>query len=217
MAKEYLIQGDTLINIADKIRVLSGTEGALKLDDMAVTLETSNTNLDNELNTQSGLIDQIQTALEGKAAATGEDVGSETTAYTTKLATLETAITALETELQGKASGGGSVETCAVAFDFGTAYDPINEEYVDSMLDVMYIDMSSGEPILADANHRTKKDGDVITVAKNSLVAFRSREINAGIMATSMEVSNDVPFDWNAVNGASFMITDNCTISVNFD
>ena len=37
----------------------------------------------------------------------GEDVSSETNAYTTKLATLETAITALETELQGKASGGG--------------------------------------------------------------------------------------------------------------
>lgn len=35
-----------------------------------------------------------------------EDVGTETSAYTAKLATLETAITALETELQGKASGG---------------------------------------------------------------------------------------------------------------
>ena len=43
----------------------------------------------------------------------GEDVTSETSAYTSKLATLETAITALEAELQGKASGGsgGSVET----------------------------------------------------------------------------------------------------------
>jgi hypothetical protein len=48
----------------------------------------------------------------------GEDVTSETNAYTTKLASLETAITALETELQGKASGGsggGSVETCTVS------------------------------------------------------------------------------------------------------
>lgn len=46
-----------------------------------------------------------------------EDVGAETSAYTAKLATLETAITALETELQGKAgggSGGASVETCTV-------------------------------------------------------------------------------------------------------
>lgn len=36
-----------------------------------------------------------------------EDVGTETSAYTAKLTSLETAITALETELAGKASGGG--------------------------------------------------------------------------------------------------------------
>ena len=41
-----------------------------------------------------------------------EDVGAETSAYTTKIASLETAVTALETELAGKASGGGaSVES----------------------------------------------------------------------------------------------------------
>jgi hypothetical protein len=47
----------------------------------------------------------------------GEDVTSETSAYTSKLTTLETAITALEAELQGKASGGGgstNIETCTV-------------------------------------------------------------------------------------------------------
>lgn len=74
--------------------------------------------IDSELNTQENLINQIATALEGKAVATGEDVTSETNAYTTKLVTLETAITALETELQGKASGGsggsGSIKTCTV-------------------------------------------------------------------------------------------------------
>lgn len=53
----------------------------------------------------------------------GEDVTDETNAYTSKLATLETAITALETELQGKASGGSggggeSVETCTVSISF---------------------------------------------------------------------------------------------------
>lgn len=43
-----------------------------------------------------------------------EDVGTETNTYTTKLASLETAVTALETELAGKASGGsdgGSIES----------------------------------------------------------------------------------------------------------
>lgn len=47
-----------------------------------------------------------------------EDVTEETNAYTDKIASLESAVTALETELQGKASGGGSgggsVETCTV-------------------------------------------------------------------------------------------------------
>lgn len=53
--------------------------------------------------------------LRGKAAGnSGEDVTDETNTYTTKLAELETAIGALETELEGKASGGsggGNVET----------------------------------------------------------------------------------------------------------
>ena len=47
-----------------------------------------------------------------------EDVAIETNEYTTKLASLETAIVALESELEGKASGGGSgganVETCTL-------------------------------------------------------------------------------------------------------
>jgi len=46
-----------------------------------------------------------------------EDVATETSEYTTKLSSLETAITALETELAGKASGGsggGSIDTCTV-------------------------------------------------------------------------------------------------------
>lgn len=46
----------------------------------------------------------------------GEDVSAETNAYTSKLTILETAITQLETELQGKASGGsdssGPTEFC---------------------------------------------------------------------------------------------------------
>lgn len=45
----------------------------------------------------------------------GEDVTEETNAYTDKITSLKSAITALETELQGKTSGGnGSVETCTV-------------------------------------------------------------------------------------------------------
>lgn len=85
--------------------------------------------LANELTVQDNLIAQIQTALENKATPSGEDVTSETNAYTNKLATLETAITALETELQGKASGGsggGNIETCTVTIvhQWGGNNDP---------------------------------------------------------------------------------------------
>ena len=54
-----------------------------------------------------------------------EDVGTETSAYTTKLASLETAITALETELEGKASGGsggGNIETCTLTITSDAGY-----------------------------------------------------------------------------------------------
>jgi hypothetical protein len=81
---------------------------------------TGTFSIDSELSNQDNLISQIQTALQNKSATTGEDVTSETSAYTNKLATLETAITALETELQGKASGGsggGSIQTCTVTID----------------------------------------------------------------------------------------------------
>lgn len=58
-----------------------------------------------------------------------EDVGAETNAYTTKIGELETAITALETELEGKASGGsgsGSVETCTVTITTPKILDMIS-------------------------------------------------------------------------------------------
>lgn len=53
-----------------------------------------------------------------KVEVAGEDVTTETNAYTTELAELTTAVTALEEELAGKAAGGGaSLETCTVTFN----------------------------------------------------------------------------------------------------
>lgn len=52
----------------------------------------------------------VGTMTAGGNGSGGEDVTAETTAYTEKLEALETAITALEAELEGKASGGGNVE-----------------------------------------------------------------------------------------------------------
>lgn len=65
----------------------------------------------------------------------GEDVTTETTAYTNKLAILETAITALETELAGKASGGsggGGFEIVPCTITDNGMYEPGMNEYIIS-------------------------------------------------------------------------------------
>lgn len=64
---EMLIQSESLTSIADKIRVLSGTEEAMRLDDMENHVEDANINIDAEAN----LISQIAAALEGKAGGGG--------------------------------------------------------------------------------------------------------------------------------------------------
>lgn len=69
-----------------------------------------------------------------------EDVSTETDAYTTKIASLETAISALETELEGKTSGGssgGSVEIASVtvAGSFRRIYATI---YTNNTLSSVY-------------------------------------------------------------------------------
>lgn len=60
---EMLIQSESLTSIADKIRVLSGTEGAMSLDDMEGHVGEAN----DDVATEADLIAQINTALEGKA------------------------------------------------------------------------------------------------------------------------------------------------------
>lgn len=79
---EMLIQSETLTAIADKIRVLSGTTGAMGLDTMADHIGEANT----DVATEAGLIAQIASALDGKAA--GGDSGSSG-------ATIETCTVAL--------------------------------------------------------------------------------------------------------------------------
>ena len=74
-----------------------------------------------------------------KVEVAGEDVTTETNAYTTELAELTTAVTALEEELAGKAAGGGAVETCTVTVvgDTGGGY-VIWSSYVDGQMLVNY-------------------------------------------------------------------------------
>ena len=74
-----------------------------------------------------------------------EDVATETSAYTTKIASLETAIIALENALEGKAgssSGGGSVKTCTVTIKvLTTQCDPIAH----------YVTVEDGKPSITSA------------------------------------------------------------------
>jgi hypothetical protein len=73
--------------------------------------------------------------LKNKAIPSGEDVTEETTAYTTKISQLETAVAALESELEGKASGGsggGTVETCTVTLSDVT--ESVNWYYTDASM-----------------------------------------------------------------------------------
>lgn len=81
-----------------------------------------------------------------------EDVATETAAYTTELSDLQTQISALETALEGKASGGsggGSVETCTVTIDCSAvggirlaAVTVLNED--TGTIGVEYIGLDSG-------------------------------------------------------------------------
>ena len=58
-----------------------------------------------QLHTTNTKVASLIETLRGKSAGS-EDVTAETNAYTEKITQLETAVTALETELAGKASGG---------------------------------------------------------------------------------------------------------------
>lgn len=64
---EMLIQSESLTAIADKIRVLSGTEDTMSLNAMESHVGEANTNVD----TEADLIAQISSALEGKAGGGG--------------------------------------------------------------------------------------------------------------------------------------------------
>ena len=68
---EYLIQDSTLINLADKIRVLSGEEGTMTPAEMGNTVDTFNTELGEIVMEQDTLIAQLAAALNGKVAGGG--------------------------------------------------------------------------------------------------------------------------------------------------
>lgn len=95
--------------------------------------------------------------------AGGEDVTAETDAYTEKLTALETAITALETELEGKAAGGGvSVETYT-----GTISSDFREGVVVYYTDDTFTLRSELVPVV---DFMSSNEPLSITVAANTVV-----------------------------------------------
>jgi hypothetical protein len=112
-----------------------------------------------------------------------EDVTTETTAYTNELADLVSQISALESALEGKASGGGSgnvnqqenVNVNLVVQSSASSYIPF----------CTYLNWDNGEllpviHIIDSTNHSLP-----ITVAKNSLIHFKNKSINTEISIVS--------------------------------
>ena len=124
-----------------------------------------------------------------------EDVTDETSAYTAKLVSLETAISALESELEGKASGGsGKVETCTVDLDA-----PVNFE----LNCIIYSDGNNciNYGFDVDVNNRHN-----LTVAKNS-VFFMAHSTDVTIAITG-----NAELFYNSEGKSILGINGNCSL-----
>lgn len=205
MAK-YVVGKERLTAIADKIRSLLGLTGTMKLDEMANNLGTVNA----EVDTQAELISQISTVLEGKAGG-GEDVTAEVAAYTTKLAELDTALTALEQELAGKASGGSggeNAETCMVSISIPANYycvcDGMTAAITTPVTTTFENDFIFSLGWAADC---TIKKGSVLYVVKQFY--------NVNNSLKNATVTGDITHTYDGANhGARFLIEGNGTITI---
>lgn len=109
MAYEYLIKAEHLTAIADAIRNRTSSTEGITITEMPAQI--------------GGIVG-------------GEDVAAETATYTNELAELQTKIAALESALEGKASGGnsgievweGSVASYHLGMEFTISYQDANME-----------------------------------------------------------------------------------------
>lgn len=142
----------------------------------------------------------------------GEDVSAETDAYTSKLATLETAITALENELQGKAAGGGSgggSETYTVTIDASNI--PSGSYFIQNEFGVYYMSNDGSFP-----------DMDGLFSSNNFTQTF---SVSKGILCVTDITLADAFYGSNVIIDGSaslvvaeyytmiFAITGDCTIT----
>lgn len=115
-----------------------------------------------------------------------EDVVDETNAYTTKLASLETAISALETELAGKASGGDLIQTCDV--HIMSNYNITNDSFFTYCSLPTYVDNTVGVHFDAGVNLYISNVicGSTICIITNRVSTFRA------LQATLVNTTNYV-------------------------
>lgn len=147
-----------LTNLADEIRVLSGTTEPLGLTEMATNVNDAN----DEVADQTDLIAQVASALQGKSVpGGGEDVTAETETYTDLLADLEAAVDALPDA--GGGSSGGGAETCTVEI---VALAPVSTNQ-----NITYIN-SDGESVLKKPTNMEWVAGFTLTIRINSPLAF---------------------------------------------
>lgn len=104
---QILVEKDRLQPLADNIKVLRGSD-SITLRQMEDTIEETNI----DLVSQTDLIAQLASALQGKSVPGGEDVTAETVTYTDLLTDLEAAVNALP----DAGSGGATIKTCTVTF-----------------------------------------------------------------------------------------------------
>ena len=159
MAELVATERANIVAIADEIRTLQGTSSDMNLG----TMINSISGINNDIQQQESLIIQIAAVLEGKAAGSpSEDITAEVNEYTEKIASLESAVSALEIELAGKASGGsGGVETYT-----GTVYGPTG---LGDNPDVIYV--YTDKNMTARAVALTKGDSATVTIASGSFIA----------------------------------------------
>ena len=123
-----------------------------------------------------------------------EDVSNETNAYTTKLASLETAIDALETELAGKASGGSGGDIQETVTGTVSALGPIGIDGSYSYVD-------------GNGNLQTSSNTGNISVMKKSIIVAYSNGTG------SPSVSGGASLVLQTTNDSSaFYVTDDFTL-----
>jgi hypothetical protein len=125
MSEKVIINKPDMVELANEIRSKAGKTNSMNLK-------------------------QLKNAVSGITG--GEDVSAEVGAYTTELAELTSAVSALEQELQGKAaggSGGGSVNTCTVTMKHYPSY---SSDYL--FISIAYSTIDS--------------NGNIVTINKNS-------------------------------------------------